>query len=485
MPSAAPPPILPISALSVGLDAFVAVRAAVAAGIADSRATFEYSLGAPSDHHGFLVFAGLDPLLDALERFKTKSDELAWLESKGALDAPTRKRLAENRFACDVDAAPEGSIVFPNETNLTVEGPFWQAQLVHGLVIGALAQATLVATTMARLSLAGSGAELIESGTASMYRLGGCPTLARAAFIGGASATTCAIAGKRYGVPVRAMQPAALDLAGAGRAHAMLAWMQAMPRGAILRIDGREALGSAIAAIHDRQREAHGATWEDAPVALEIIDADPDLARQALAAFASANLPEPFLFASGGIDERAIIELRRERAPFGAFAVGDLALPSVAPLARYELVAIEEEGVWEPRMRVGTSAATSCDPARKMVLRFLGADGALIADVAHLANERMMRAKDGRFIDRASGFTRRLAGATSSAPLLANVMRAGKRVASPEPISATRERAQRGLGALASRHKRLVSPVRYPVGMTTALAALKAQLLEGGESGEG
>src|SRR5208282_3226364 len=120
------------------LDAFVAVRAAIASGIADARATFEYSLASPSADFGYFVFAGLDPLLDAMERFKTKPDDLSWLASVGAIDEATRRVLADVRFACDVDAAPEGSVVFPNETTLTVEGPFWQAQLVAGLVEGAL-----------------------------------------------------------------------------------------------------------------------------------------------------------------------------------------------------------------------------------------------------------------------------------------------------------------------------------------------------------
>src|SRR5580700_8080394 len=95
MPATAPPPPLITSALGLGLESFVAVRASVAAGIADARAAFELTLDAPSPDWGFLVLAGVEPLIDALERLRPRVDELEWLESTGAIDAATRRRLGD------------------------------------------------------------------------------------------------------------------------------------------------------------------------------------------------------------------------------------------------------------------------------------------------------------------------------------------------------------------------------------------------------
>ena len=127
---APPPPFLPVSALSIELDAFVAATAAIHGGFADARSTFECSFARLGTQTGFFVLAGIEPLLDALERFKLRRDELLWLESIGAIDEQSKGRLADMRFSCDVDAALEGSVVFASEPILTVEGPFWQAQLV-------------------------------------------------------------------------------------------------------------------------------------------------------------------------------------------------------------------------------------------------------------------------------------------------------------------------------------------------------------------
>jgi len=213
MPTSVPPVPLLTSVLGLGVESFATVRAAIALGIADARAAFELTLH-PAEHHGFMVLAGVEPLVDALERLRARVDELDWLESVGAIDKPARRRLAETRFVCDVDAVAEGSIVFGGEAVLVVEGPYWQAQLVGGLALAALTDATLVATRFARLALASRGAvDLVERGSATAHRLGGTPLLARAAYIGGASATTSALAGRRYGIPVSELNGAAERIA--------------------------------------------------------------------------------------------------------------------------------------------------------------------------------------------------------------------------------------------------------------------------------
>ena len=66
---------LTTSALSLGLDAFLAATALVHAGRGNARATFECVL-TPKAGEGFFVVAGLEALLDALERFRLKPDEL-------------------------------------------------------------------------------------------------------------------------------------------------------------------------------------------------------------------------------------------------------------------------------------------------------------------------------------------------------------------------------------------------------------------------
>lgn len=473
MPGTPPPAPLITSALGVGLDAFVAARAAMQAGIADARAAFELTLAAPSSDWGFFVLAGLEPLIDALERLRFRVDELEWLESVGALDARARRKLAESRFACDVDAPPEGSVVFPGEAALTVEGPYWQSQLVGGLILGAIAEATFVATRFARMRIASGGAEVIEHGAATVHRLGGVPTLARAAYVGGAQATTSALAARRYRIPVVAMQPATLDAAVGSEDRAIRVWLASNEGDCVLRLDPTRAgavLPRLVANVRERMNLGNRR------ISIELPSGDrAGLARAIVKAFSSAGLPPPPILISGELDERLALELRDAAIPGRAFALSGEA-HGAGRFARYDLVAIEDGGSWAPRLRLGRDGESSSDPGRKLLVRYTDAGGHAVADVSHAMNERLLRSAGGRYVDRATGLAGKL-GAAASVPMRAAVMRAGKRASTAEPALMIRERAVRAVAALDEGYRRVVSPARYPVGITPSLATLKAELL--------
>lgn len=468
------PPALTTSVLSLGLDAFLATTALFSGGRASARATFECSLTAKPGE-GFFVVAGLEALLDALERFRLRPDELEWLVSVGAIDPSVRDRLADARFVCDVDAAPEGSVVFAGEPVISVEGPLWQAQLVESWVTSAIDAATRVASFVARSVIAASGAEVIEAASTRTNRLGGNPLLARAAYVGGAGATTNALAGKRYGIPVRARQPPSFVLSYGSESAAFEAWLSATSDQALLRIDTRdplEGIDRAVSAVRTRAT----ASWSDAPIALEVGSRDLEsVSRYAAARFAKAGLKPPAIVVSGDLDALAISELRDASPSVAGFVVAPTS-PDAAG-AHYELVALEDGGQWSPRVRLGGSVQSSSVPGRKVVLRYFDADGQPVGDIAHGTTERHVPARDAKLVDYVSGYVVKLEDAASSAPLLRNVMRAGKRVAAPESGIEARERAQRAIEQLHVRYKRLILPDTYPCGTTPALAKQRAEMV--------
>jgi nicotinate phosphoribosyltransferase len=475
---AAPPAYIPTTALAIDVESFVTIRASIKAGTADARAAFECSLGMPFDHAGFMIFAGLEPLLESLERFKPKADDLAWLHSVGAIDGATRERLASMRFSCDVEAAPEGSVIFPGEPVLAVEGPFWQAQMMSSLILSALSEPTLVATKTMRCVLAAEGGEIVEASATTAHRLGGNPLLARAAFLGGADATTCTLAGRRFGIPLRATQPLRAVLASASETSAYEAWMDAAPDLAVLRVDAKDALAGGARVISAIKKRPKKSTWHALQVAVELGSGDrAELATELTRAFVASGVRAPVVAASGDLDEWRIAELRRRQAPLTSFILGPHTLQLPVRPALYELVAIEEDGDWSPRIRLGSTLAGSSDPGRKVLMRYFDSESRPLGDLAHATNERLHGARDLKIIDRSTGFATRLPAAATSAPVLTKVMRAGKRLARPESVFETRERARKAVGALFDRYLRLTSPRHYPVGTTQALATLKADLI--------
>lgn len=467
-------------ALPFDADALASLRVTLASRHANARAAFECSFVSLSESTGFVVLAGLEPLLETLERVRLSAEDADWLVENGLWDEATAEAVGDMRLLVDVDAAAEGTAVFPGEAVLCIDGPLWQAQLVASLALRTLGDASSVATRFARIALAGDRAvDVVDVSSAREANAERACTLARAAFIGGASSTTSPHAASAFGIPLRAREsPIGLG-ATRDREVSHRAWFQSSPAGALVYFEPsqpeRSAERLAVAA------EGNTAdSWESRPFAVEIPGGHyVDLAEGLERAFAAREVPAPHIYVSGILDEFAVRELRREIPGMAGVCVDATRLSAVVQV-RAEVVALEEDGRWSPRMRYADSLVACSDPGRKLVMRYFDAQGHPVADVAHATNERMQSARGVEFVDRVTGARTKVA-AQRGAPLLSNVMRAGKRSVTADSLVAVRSRAQTELGALSDREKRLSQPSRYPIGMTDALFALKTELFEGSE----
>lgn len=94
------------------------------------RACFEYFFRSLPTHTGFALFAGLDQVLSFIEHFKFTPDDLAYLETKG-FEAAFLDYLKTFRLDIDLWSVPEGTVIFPNEPLLRVEGPIGSLQFLR------------------------------------------------------------------------------------------------------------------------------------------------------------------------------------------------------------------------------------------------------------------------------------------------------------------------------------------------------------------
>lgn len=470
--------------LSLDLESIAAIRAALASNVADARATFECSIEAPANDVGFYVFAGLGPLLELLEGIQLSHDEVASLLERELIDEPSAVRLSRLRLACDVDAPPEGTPIFPGAPVVVVDGPFWQVELVASLACKVLARATRAATRTMRYAMAIAGLEAI--GTRPLLELGGeegerGPSearLSRAAYLGGATATTSSSAALHFDVPAF-VRYGSHALAAARHGELDLeAWLAAAPRGALFAMsDADEVLP--IDRVADAAARVASRSWSEPRFAIEL--ASPDaigMANAIEAAFRSRKLSTPPLFVRvGDADELSVREIAAELPPNVGFAV-DPHAGNFSVRLRSELVALEEDGRWTPRMRHGRTLQEAGEPGRKKTLRYVDTNGAPLADVAYAANERIPSGKEIQLLDPRTGQATRLA-AGKNAPLHHKVLRGGRRIESAMPLAEVRAHTLDQTARLPSRYRRLHAPARYPTGVSATLLELKSRELAG------
>lgn len=109
---------------------------------------------------GFSIFAGLEQILTYLENMHFDPEDIAYLRDLGLFDEAFLTYLANFRFAGDVYAFPEGTVMYPKEPILTVVADLIEAQLIETEVLAQVNHQSLIATKARRIVRAAAGHEI-------------------------------------------------------------------------------------------------------------------------------------------------------------------------------------------------------------------------------------------------------------------------------------------------------------------------------------
>jgi len=411
------------------------------------EAVFEFFVRELPRERGFLVAAGLGPVVDFLESLRFGEEELEWVRSSGRFSRDFADRLAGLRFRGSVDAPPEGTVLFASEPLLRVTASLPEAQLVETRLINLLHYATLVASKAARCVLAAKGRHLVDFGLRRAHGAEAGMLAARSAYLAGFAGTSNVLASARYGMPVSGTMAHSFIQAHDDETGAFEDFALSCPSEVTLLIDtyDTEAGAAKVVAVAPRLRErgiAIGAVRLDSGDLCEH-------ARRVRAILDAGGLREVRIFSSGSLDEHRIGGLVGCGAPIDGFGVGTLlATSGDAPFLEcaYKL----QEYAGRPRRKRSEGKATL--PGRKQVLRRHTPDGTMAGDLITLEGET---------------------GAGS--PLIVPVMRGGRRVAPPEDLGMIRRRVAAGLLSLPAHLRALGGDPPYLVEIAPKLYELAAR----------
>jgi len=454
----------------------------------DLDACFDYTFRELPPHNGFAIFAGLEQLLDLVDELRFDDQDLEYLASLGTFEPAFLDYLKDFRLTCSIQAVPEGTVVFPHEPLLQVEGPLIEAQLLETAVLNTLNYQTLIATKAARLRLAcGDDDELAEFGLRRAHGPDGGLSGSRAAYIGGADCTSNVLAGKVFGIPVQGTHAHSWVMSFETELEAFRTYA-ANSEQPVLLVDTYDTLTSGLPNAVTVFKELRAAGRRVRP-AIRLDSGD--LARLSKAAhkmFAEAGFNDPLIVASNELDEDLIADLKRQGAPINAWGVGTHLITSSDYPALggvYKLVAVRgSEGEWVSRIKLSSNPAKMTDPGRKRLVRYYDGTGRPLADIMRLADEAPdvidpgQPAKPVPFAERHDlTFLRAVWDATRCEPLLLPVARAGKRIGEGPSLKSIRARARAQVASLPEELRRLRNPEIYAVGLSPDLAAEKVRLV--------
>ncbi len=453
------------------------------AGIAERRAAFHLIFRQNPFGGGFTVACGTQPAAEFLESYRFEQEDIEWLgrltgrDGQPIFEPDFLAYLASLKFTADVDAIPEGTVVFPHEPLVRVIGPLVQCQLVESALLNIVNFQTLIATKAARVVLAARGKPVLEFGLRRAQGIDGAISATRAAYIGGCVGTSNTLAGKLLGIPVRGTHAHSWVMCFDSELEAFRAFARTIPGNCILLVDTYHTLQGVRHAVQVAQELA---AMGHQLVGIRLDSGDlAYLSQEARKILDKAGLHHVLIAASNDLDERIIASLNEQGAKIDVWGVGTKLVTAYDEPALggvYKLTALEDhKGKWVDKVKVSEQAVKSSTPGILQVRRYVK-NGEAIGDA--IFDELHPPARECVIVDPADPTRRkRLPGDADCYHLLQPILRNGQRVRPTEPLDQARERLQQQLTLFHPGIKRFVNPHTYPAGLELSLHERKFQAI--------
>ncbi len=437
------------------------------AGRAEDEAVFHLFFRAAPHHGGFAVAAGVAQVARYLERLRFAPALVEYLaglrggDDRALFDQAFLDRLLGFEPGVAIDAVAEGTVLFPLEPVLRIEGPLWQCQLLETALLNLINFPTLIATKAARLChLAAAGAPVLEFGLRRAQGIDGGLTASWAAYLGGCAATSNVLAGRVLGLPVRGTQAHSWVLSFDSEGEAFAAWLAAMPGNPSLLVDTFATMRGVDRAI-EAARAVAGVSPELDSLRLDSGDLLA-LSRAARHKLDAGGLANTRIVASGDLDEHRVAELAAAGAPIDVWGVGtrlvvgdgDPALTGVYKLAAFRRARATP---WRYRAKRSDDPSKATLPGRLQVARRRSGE--------EITGDVLFDLDRGR--DRRAG-----AESEPAEELLSPLVRGRSLARVLAPAAEVRERVAGAVARLPAGLRRLRDPAPYPVELDPGLRAL-------------
>lgn len=280
---------------------------------------------------------------------------------------------------------PDGTPVFPNEPLVTIKAPIIESQIIETAVLSIINGAMEHATGARRIIEATpKNVPVMEFGS---RRADGCEAAIDASIYGimaGCKGTSNIIAAQMLNKKALGTMAHSFIESFDSELEAFITYAKIYPNNCILLVDTYDTLKSGIPSAiktFEYMKEA-GLPLDNIGIRIDSGDLA-YLSKEARRMLDNAGFPQAKICLSNGLTAEAIENLIKDGAKFDSLGVGDnISKPEGRMGCVYKEVALNEKGIWIPKIKLSNDAIKIVNPDYKKLYRAFDKDtGLAIADV--------------------------------------------------------------------------------------------------------
>ncbi len=446
----------------------------------DNKAVFDMFYRQASAVTHYAIMAGVEQLVDYINNLHFDDEDIEYLRSLNLFDEGFLALLKNLHFTGDIEAVPEGTVVFSGEPLVRVTAPIVEAQLVETALLNIINHQTIIATKASRVALAAKGDKVLEFGLRRAQGPDAGIYGARAAVIGGCDSTSNVLTGSMFNIPVSGTHAHSWVMSFPDELTAFRAYAKFFPDACLLLVDTFNVLKSGMPHAIQVFKELRAAGHE--PLGIRIDSGDlAYLSREARRMMDEAGFPNAKVCVSGDLDEYLINDLKQQGACIDIWGVGTkLITSSDCPALGgvYKLAAEIVDGQVINKMKVTENPAKVTNPGIKKLLRLYDATGMAVADLIALQDEEFDESKPLTIFDPVDTWKEMTLTnyhiRNLHEPLFVN----GQCVYKPKKLMDIQADCKKDLATFWDQYKRLTNPHRYKVDLSEKLWMMKQSMLK-------
>ena len=433
---------------------------------------------------GYCVCAGIAQAVEYLENLHFSDSDIEYLRSLKKFDSDYLNVIRNLRFTGDVYAIPEGSVMFATEPVIRVKAPLIEAQLIETALLNIINHQSLIATKAARVCFAAEDIPVLEFGLRRAQGPDAGVYGARAAIIGGCYATSNVLAGKMFDALVAGTHGHSWILAHETEYEAFLAYAKFSRDSLTLLVDTYNVQKSGVPnaiRVFSKLR-ADGTLPVKYGIRLDSGDLS-YLSKKSREQLDSAGFKDALITASGDLDEYLIATLKQQGAKIDIYGVGTNLITSrdcTSLGGVYKLSAIEENGIFAPKLKISENPDKITVPGVKKITRLYDKQtGMMKADLITLDDEQINPDNDLTIFDPKATWRKMTlrAGSYIARELLEPVILGGRTVQKQKSLAELRDYCTREKDTLWDEYKRFINPHIMPVDLSLKLYNLKEKMV--------